>query len=83
MIMNATVLETDGSRLLVLDHGTGRNVVVHTPQAPGFVPGDRVRIEYSGIMTMSIPPQITARSIIRIPAPGPGPGPCGRCGRRR
>ena len=50
-------------RLLVCDESTAQEVLVHTPQACCFRPGDRVCIEYSGAMTMSIPPQISADSI--------------------
>ena len=45
----------------------GRDVVVHTPCAGRFCVGDRVRIGYNGIMTMSLPPQISAECIVRIP----------------
>ena len=52
-------------RLLVCDCATDQEVVVHTDQACCFFPGDLVWIEYSGAMTMSIPPQISAERICR------------------
>lgn len=49
--------------LLVCDCSPCREVLVHTNQACRFAPGDLVCIHYSGAMTMSIPPQITAQHI--------------------
>lgn len=65
--MQAVVIENQGNRLLVLDLETRQQVVVHTPQAWMFRPGEQVMIWYSGAMTNSIPPQITALRIQRIP----------------
>ena len=53
------------NRLMVCDCATGQKVLVHTSQARCFCPGELVRIEYSGAMTMSIPPQISAQEIER------------------
>lgn len=61
MTMHATVMEVRESNLLVCDLSMGRDVVVHTPCAGRFCVGDRVRIGYNGIMTMSLPPQISCR----------------------
>ena len=52
-----------GCRLLVCDCSTCQKVLVHTTQACCFSVGDLVCIEYSGAMTMSIPPQISADRI--------------------
>lgn len=59
-VMRATVLQCEENRLLVRDHFTGQEVLVNTPRAHCFSVGDRVRILHTGIMTMSLPPQITA-----------------------
>ena len=72
MIMIATVVEVQPASLLVRDLSTFQDVVVHTNQTRCFSVGDRVRIWFSGAMTNSIPPQISAIRIRRIPF-------CGRC----
>lgn len=64
--MCAVVLCMQNSSLLVCDCSTQQKVLVHTDQACCFSCGDRVRIEYSGMMTMSLPPQITALCISRM-----------------
>lgn len=69
MIMIATVLRTEAGSLLVRDLRTGEEVRVITSNAWRFRRGDRIRITYSGAMTRSIPPQITATSIRRIQIP--------------
>ena len=66
MIMTATVLSTQDGNLLVFDFSNRRQVQVNTNDAFRFCPGDLVRIRYNGAMTMSIPPQISAISIVRI-----------------
>lgn len=68
MIMHATVLRVQNGNLLVRDHRNTQEVVVHTRFARHFRVGDRVRILYNGIMTMSLPPQITAIRIVRLSA---------------
>ncbi len=68
--MCATVLCAEHCHLCVCDHCTNQEVLVHAHNACCFCPGDHVCIEYSGAMTMSIPPQITATCITKIP-------PCG------
>lgn len=81
MTMNATVLRTDSDNMLVRDDNTGDEVRVNTRDARRFSPGDLVSITYSGAMTRSIPPQISAISIrkrarpSRPPEPAPPPGP--------
>lgn len=64
--MNATVLSVQPGDLLVRDHATQQEVIVHTASACCFCPGDQVCIRYSGIMTMSLPPQITADCIVKL-----------------
>lgn len=71
MTMQATVRRVECNNLLVFDHVMSQTVVVHTPDARRFCVGDFVCIEYSGAMTMSIPPQITATNITVIPRFGP------------
>lgn len=66
MTMWATVLEVRNSSLLVLDRSTCQQVIVFAQNTRCFCVGDCVRIEYNGIMTLSIPPQITADCICRV-----------------
>ena len=66
MIMNATILEVQDGGLLVRDWGTAQKVVVHTPLARQFSVRDRVCILYSGAMTRSLPPQISATHISKL-----------------
>ena len=67
MTMNATVIRILGpQRLLVRDNATGNEVVVHARNASAFRAGEVVRITYTGQMTFSNPPQISANSIVRI-----------------
>ena len=94
--MDARVMERQRGGLLVMDHATGQPVRVDTRLYPRFRPGEDVRIWYSGAMTRSLPPRVTARRIRRLPPPPPpgpppgpwdppgppGPPPCRRCGRR-
>lgn len=70
MIMVATVIRTDTRSMLVRDSQTGNEVLVNFSNASRFTPGDQVRITYNGIMTHSIPPQITANAVSRISGPG-------------
>lgn len=63
VVMYARVLRVRRNNLLVWDRDTGQTVQVNTPNALRFRPGNTVRIEYSGAMTMSIPPQISAARI--------------------
>lgn len=66
MTMCATVLRVQNGELLVCDHCTHQRIVVHSLATSCFQPGDRVRIEYDGAMTRSIPPQLTAQHVCRI-----------------
>ncbi len=71
MTMQATVLEVRPDHLIVLDHSTVQKVRVNTPDARRFRMGNLVCIRYSGRMTMSLPPQISASRITVIPRFGP------------
>ena len=64
--MNACVLRVCRCSLLVCDLSTSQEVLVHTPKACCFRVRDKVCIEYSGAMTNSLPPQISAESICRM-----------------
>lgn len=68
MIMLATILRIRPRQFLVRDLSTRREVIVHTNRVNtrGFRAGDRVSIFYNGVMTQSIPPQITAIRIWNI-----------------
>ena len=62
--MLATVVQAWGSQVLVTDNSNGQEVLVNTQNSTGnLIAGDQVRILYNGIMTASIPPQISADSI--------------------
>ncbi len=67
MTMCAVILEIDNRRLLVRDSKTDQEIVVNTRCNCNFRVGDRVIIFYSGAMTMSIPPQISAIRIRKAP----------------
>lgn len=71
MFMNATVIRVNSGNLLVKDLENNQEVLVHYQNTRGLCPGDRIRIEFNGQMTRSIPPQITAISIQRIQHPTP------------
>ena len=45
---------------------TGQDVVVFTANACRFRAGERILVEYSGAMAMSLPPQISADCIRRV-----------------
>lgn len=66
-MMCAVVLEVNRDSLLVRDNQTSQEVLVRTSCTCGFQRNDRVNILYNGIMTMSIPPQINAIRISRVP----------------
>lgn len=59
-----TVVRAWGSQVLVTDNSNGQEVLVNTNNSTSNLnAGDQVRIVYDGIMTASIPPQISAQSI--------------------
>ncbi len=64
--MEAIVIQVCRCYLLVCDCGTGQTVHVHTDRACCFRCGDHVCIVYSGAMTASLPPQITASRITKM-----------------
>lgn len=64
--MTATVVRVGDCDLLVCDECTSQEVLVRTADAGCFRAGERVCILYNGIMTLSLPPQITALSIRRL-----------------
>lgn len=70
MTMSAVVVSVQSGSLLVIDFSTRQQVRVNTREASRFRPGDILRIRYNGAMTMSVPPQISATSITRIPFRG-------------
>ena len=70
MTMCAVILEISDDRLLVRDSRTRQEVVVNIPCSCNFSVGDRVRISFNGAMTMSIPPQISAERIRKLPPNG-------------
>ena len=62
--MLATVVQAWGSQVLVTDNANGQEVLVNTQNSTSNLnAGDQVRIVFDGIMTSSIPPQISAQSI--------------------
>lgn len=61
----AVILEVRSRQLLVCNCSTRQTILVHTDQACCFSQGEQVLIQYSGAMTMSLPPQISAISITR------------------
>lgn len=65
MTICATVRSVGADSLAVFDCATAQEIVVHTARAGCFCAGDRVIIRFNGVMTASIPPQITATCITR------------------
>ena len=62
--MLATVVQAWGSQVLVTDNSNGQEVLVNTNYSTGNLnAGDQVRIVYDGIMTTSIPPQISTQML--------------------
>lgn len=62
--MIATVVQAWGSQVLVTDNANGQEVLVNTNNSTSnLVAGDQVRIVFNGVMTASLPPQISAQSI--------------------
>lgn len=64
--MCAEVRQVCPCKLLVCDCSTGQDVLVHTADACCFSCGDCVCIYFNGVMTKSIPPQITAACMHRV-----------------
>ena len=64
--MQANILSVSDASLLVCDLCTRQQVIVHTAQARCFCPGESICIHFNGVMTASIPPQISALCIDRL-----------------
>ena len=64
--MKACILRVCCCDLLVCDLYTSQQVLVHTSDACCFRAGERVCITYSGAMTNSLPPQISATNVERM-----------------
>lgn len=65
--MFATVQEVNTDSLLVCDKATNQEVLVFTKCACCFEVNDKIMIIYNGIMTRSLPPQINAIKISKLP----------------
>ena len=62
--MIATVVQAWGTQVLVTDNANVQEVLVNTNNSTGnLMAGEQVRIVFDGIMTASLPPQISAQSI--------------------
>lgn len=61
--ITGTVLLIGDSFLILQDAGDGQEIQVNTACPCRFCPGDRVCVCFSGAMTRSLPPQISAVSI--------------------
>ncbi len=66
MIMIAMVREVRPNQLVVRDRANFQSVVVNTNDTRCFSVGDIVSILYNGVMTKSLPPQISAIRIRRL-----------------
>ena len=64
--MEGSVLSVSCGQLLVRDWETCQEVAVLTEYACDFSAGQCVRVVYNGVMTRSMPPQITAMCIKAI-----------------
>lgn len=71
MTITATVLRVERRGLLVRNNANGQEIFVNFNNASAFSAGDVVRITSTGTMTFSIPPQITATSVVRVPQAAP------------
>ena len=61
--MTAVVCKVNNCSLLVCDCASSQEVIVHCGSACRHCCGDRVCIHYNGVMTASLPPQISATCI--------------------
>ena len=62
----ATVISVQSGSLLVCSRCDRQQILVQTADACSFSCGDCVCVVYNGVMTASIPPQISADSISRV-----------------
>lgn len=79
MFMTATVIRIESRGLLVRNMANGQEVFVNFSNPGLFRPGDTVRIAYTGTMTFSIPPQISATSVVRVSTAQPPRPPACQC----
>ena len=62
--MIATVVRAWGTQVLVTDNPNAQEALEYTNNSTGnLMAGEQVRIVFNGVMTASIPPQISAQSI--------------------
>ena len=66
--LTAQVLDVRCGALLVCDCENSQKVQVNTDDACSYEVGDCLCIRYNGVMSSSLPPQITATSIRRLRA---------------
>ncbi len=64
-VLVGRVLHVRRDHLLVRDCRTGQEVRVDLPRPGRFRPGESVIVQYSGAMTRSVPPRISAWSVMR------------------
>ncbi|MBE5781429.1 MAG: hypothetical protein E7328_06395 [Clostridiales bacterium] len=69
MYITALIIGLGREHLLVLDLDTRTRIRVNTREALRYRIRDLVRIRYNGVMTRSIPPQITAGRIVLLHRP--------------
>lgn len=69
MFLLAMVISVQRESLLVLDLASQQRIRVIAPSPCCFRRGSLVRIQYDGVMTKSIPPQISAQSITLVQGP--------------
>ena len=66
MILLVSVVSIREDHLLVFDLTQHRQLQVNTRSAARFRAGDLLRIEYSGALTKSVPPQLTPLHIAKL-----------------
>lgn len=71
MFIMAIILQVNSGNLMVRNFENNQEILVHFRDSRNFRSDEHVRIEFNGQMTLSIPPQITAISILRIHHPTP------------
>lgn len=65
-IIRAQVLQITDGDMLVQSCRTGQEILVHADCTCAFSVGDCVCIHFNGVMTRSLPPQITALCVRKI-----------------
>lgn len=61
--ITGTILLIGDGFFILQDAGSGQEIQVNTVCPCRFCPGDRVRVCFDGVMTRSLPPQISAGSV--------------------